>query len=135
MERTVRVILTLPNAKSNQITTTCLRPQRMTGKLFCSYMGTKFTYRGGGSETKPTPFTATSFFRTHSKKHAPSNKPFTEKLKHAAIQFFFIRENIRHNNIKVKYIESAKNLADIFTKPLKPEAFISIRDQLVHHCN
>jgi len=64
-----------------------------------------------------------------------SNKPFSEKLKHAAIQFHFIRQHIQNNNIQVKYVASEDNLADILTKPLKPDAFIHLRDQLVYPCN
>ncbi|KAJ1025411.1 hypothetical protein NDA13_004223 [Ustilago tritici] len=40
------------------------------------------------------------------------------KLKHINTKYHFIRDNMHDSKIKIKYINTAENLADIFTKPV-----------------
>ena len=44
------------------------------------------------------------------------------KLKHIDTKYHFIRENIQDGNVKIKYISTKDNLADIFTKPVGKDA-------------
>jgi hypothetical protein len=45
----------------------------------------------------------------------PVNSKYT---KHIAVQFHYAREEIKKGQVNIKYVESAKNVADILTKPL-----------------
>jgi hypothetical protein len=40
------------------------------------------------------------------------------KLKHIDTKYHFIRDNVQEGKIQIKYINTANNLADIFTKPV-----------------
>ncbi|SOV08790.1 uncharacterized protein UDID_17733 [Ustilago sp. UG-2017a] len=44
------------------------------------------------------------------------------KLKHIDTKYHFIRDNIQDGNVKIKYIGTEDNLANIFTKPVGKEA-------------
>ncbi|SOV03186.1 uncharacterized protein UDID_18343 [Ustilago sp. UG-2017a] len=44
------------------------------------------------------------------------------KLKHINTKYHFIRDNVQDGNIKIKYIGTEDNLANIFTKPVGKEA-------------
>ncbi|KAJ1603456.1 hypothetical protein NDA14_006808 [Ustilago hordei] len=43
------------------------------------------------------------------------------KLKHINTKYHFIRDNVQDGNVKIKYIGTEDNLADIFTKPVGKE--------------
>ena len=58
------------------------------------------------------------------------NPSFHKRSKHISIKFMATRDYIKTNYVKVTYIPSAQNLADLFTKPLsrvKLNSFDSIR--------
>ncbi|SOV02162.1 uncharacterized protein UDID_18991 [Ustilago sp. UG-2017a] len=40
------------------------------------------------------------------------------KLKHIDTKYHFIRDNVQDGKVKIKYINTADNLADLFTKPV-----------------
>ncbi|SNX81376.1 uncharacterized protein MEPE_00081 [Melanopsichium pennsylvanicum] len=44
------------------------------------------------------------------------------KLKHIDTKYHFIRDNVQDGKINIKYINTADNLADIFTKPVGKES-------------
>lgn len=46
------------------------------------------------------------------------NPIFKVKTKHVEIDFYFVKENVENDNIKVQYISSKDQLVYIFTKPL-----------------
>ena len=52
------------------------------------------------------------------------------KTKHIPIKYHFLREKARDQNIKLEYVNSKEQIADIFTKPLPIEAFENLRDKL-----
>jgi hypothetical protein len=62
---------------------------------------------------------------------AAKNPVFHDRTKHIAVRHEFIKREIEQKNIALEYIESAKNTADIFTKPLEPTLFTTHRDELV----
>ena len=45
------------------------------------------------------------------------------KTKHIPIKYHFLREQVVEKNIKVEYVVTKEQVADIFTKPLPQEAF------------
>jgi hypothetical protein len=45
------------------------------------------------------------------------------KTKHIPIKYHFLREQIAKKNIRVEYVGTKEQVADIFTKPLPREAF------------
>jgi hypothetical protein len=55
------------------------------------------------------------------------NHRFSEKTKHVAIKYFFVREQVANGAIKVTYCPTNEMIADIFTKPLTRIAFETLR--------
>jgi hypothetical protein len=55
---------------------------------------------------------------------------FFERVKHVAMRYFFMREQIAAKNIKVTYCPTIDMLADIMTKPLGRVAFERLRPRL-----
>ncbi|XP_050902456.1 uncharacterized mitochondrial protein AtMg00810-like [Lathyrus oleraceus] len=53
-----------------------------------------------------------------------------ERSKHIDTCYHFIRECIEKKNVKLKYVMSRDQAADIFTKPLKLETFVKLRNML-----
>jgi hypothetical protein len=53
---------------------------------------------------------------------AKDNK-FHSRTKHIDLRYHFIREAVENGKVKMKYIPSADNIADIFTKPLAKPKF------------
>jgi hypothetical protein len=58
------------------------------------------------------------------------NPVFSKHTKHIAISFHFAREAIALGQVDMRYIPSARNVADIFTKPLTRQVFQGHRDSL-----
>ncbi|SPC66012.1 uncharacterized protein UHOD_11665 [Ustilago sp. UG-2017b] len=52
------------------------------------------------------------------------------KLKHIDTKYHFIRDNVQDGKVKIKYINTADNLADIFTKPVGKDALQHARQGL-----
>lgn len=45
-------------------------------------------------------------------------------------KLFFVRDEICNGSVRLKYISTVKNIADIFTKSLAPPRFELLRKQL-----
>jgi hypothetical protein len=58
-----------------------------------------------------------------------------DRSKHIQIRSSFVRENINSNTIKLEWIPTQLQLADIFTKSLTGSVFINQRDRLVYMIN
>ena len=54
------------------------------------------------------------------------------KLKHVERRHFYIREAIEAHRLCVPFVRSDANLADFFTKPLKPRRFFELRDKIMN---
>jgi hypothetical protein len=52
------------------------------------------------------------------------------KSKHIDVCFKLIRERVSNGDVKVSYVKSNDNLADIFTKPLTGRKFVEMRERL-----
>ena len=58
------------------------------------------------------------------------NRVMHSKTKHIPIKFHFLREQVTEKNIKLEYIGTKEQIADIFTKPLPRETFEYLRQRL-----
>lgn len=56
-----------------------------------------------------------------------------QKSRHIKSRYFFIKDRIEQNKIKVEYCPTEKMLADFFTKPLQGELFRRFRDIIMGH--
>ena len=54
------------------------------------------------------------------------------RTKHIERRHYFIRELVEENKIVVPFVPSDANLADFFTKPLRPSKFFSLRDKIMN---
>ena len=54
------------------------------------------------------------------------------RTKHIDRRHYFIRELVEEGQLVVPYVASADNLADFFTKPLKPSRFFVLRDKIMN---
>ncbi|KAJ4723526.1 Retrovirus-related Pol polyprotein from transposon TNT 1-94 [Melia azedarach] len=58
------------------------------------------------------------------------NPVFHDRSKHIDMRYHYIRECITRNDVHMEYVKSRDQIADIFTKPLKQEDFIRLRNSL-----
>ncbi|CAH9126839.1 unnamed protein product [Cuscuta epithymum] len=52
------------------------------------------------------------------------------RSKHINIDYHFVRERVAHGDLRVKFVPTQAQLADIFTKCLSPQRFTLLRDNL-----
>ena len=58
------------------------------------------------------------------------NLVFHDRNKHIDIRFHYLRDCITNKEVEVKYMKTQDQVANIFTKPLKYDVFIKMRDIL-----
>ena len=58
------------------------------------------------------------------------NPVMHSKTKHTPTTYHFLREQMAEQNIKLEYINTKEQIADIFTKPLSREAFEHLRQKM-----
>jgi hypothetical protein len=58
------------------------------------------------------------------------NPMMRSKMKHIPIKYHFLREQVAEKNIRVEYVGTKEQVADIFTKPLPREAFEYLHQRL-----
>jgi hypothetical protein len=59
-----------------------------------------------------------------------NNSVMHSKTNHIPIQYHFIQEQVAEKNIRVEYVGTKEQVADIFTKPLPRETFEYLRQRL-----
>ena len=52
------------------------------------------------------------------------------KTKHMPIKYHYLREQVSQKDVKLEYIDTKEQIADIFTKPLPKESFEHLRQKL-----
>jgi predicted aldo/keto reductase-like oxidoreductase len=52
------------------------------------------------------------------------------RTKHIDIQYHFLRNHQQNGGIKIAYVSTHNQLADIFTKPLDEKTFNKLRNEL-----
>ena len=52
------------------------------------------------------------------------------KTKHIAIKYHYLRELVQDKEVKMEYVNTKEQIADIFTKPLPKDAFEYLRGKL-----
>ncbi|CAJ2633694.1 unnamed protein product [Trifolium pratense] len=55
------------------------------------------------------------------------NPVFHDRSKHIDTRYHYIRECVSKNDVKLEYVKTDDQVADIFTKPLKREHFVKLR--------
>jgi hypothetical protein len=58
------------------------------------------------------------------------NLVFHDRNKHIDTRFHYLRDCITNKEVEVKYMKTQDQVANIFTKPLKYDVFIKMRDIL-----
>ena len=66
---------------------------------------------------------ACQLFADHSGSH--------QRTKHIDVRHHFVRERIQRESIRVDYIPTSDNVADVFTKALQRDQFFKFRQRLI----
>jgi hypothetical protein len=59
------------------------------------------------------------------------NNSVHKRSKHIDQRYHYIRELVADNRIRLEYIPTDQNIADMFTKPLASDRFVKLRDQFM----
>jgi hypothetical protein len=59
-----------------------------------------------------------------------SNPLFHSRMKHVAVDYHFIRDQVQSGQLRVIHVSSADQLADLLTKPLSTSTFQLFRDKI-----
>ena len=59
-----------------------------------------------------------------------ANNSVTKRTKHIDTRYHMIREHVEDGIVKIIYVKTTENLADIFTKNVSQEVFVNVSDQL-----
>jgi hypothetical protein len=55
---------------------------------------------------------------------------FHDQSKHIEIKYYFIRDKVQEGEVKLHYISTNEQVADILTKPLSMIKFVYLRDKM-----
>jgi hypothetical protein len=55
------------------------------------------------------------------------NPIFHGRTKHIKVRYHFLRDHVKEGEIEMKFIDTKRQLADIFIKPLDSSRFASLR--------
>jgi hypothetical protein len=59
------------------------------------------------------------------------NPVLHKKMRHVERRHHFLRDHVEKGDIEIRYIDTERQLADIFTKPLDSSRFADLRGKLV----
>ena len=60
------------------------------------------------------------------------NQKLVKGNKHIMLRYYFVKDYVKKGIVKLKYVPSEENLADIMTKPMKKTIFRILRDRLMY---
>ena len=60
-----------------------------------------------------------------------ANPVFHSRTKHLEVDYHYVREKVLRRDLKIGFVSSTDNMADIFTKPLPAPPFLSFRSKLL----
>jgi hypothetical protein len=55
---------------------------------------------------------------------------FHKKMRHVERRHHFLRDNVEKGDIEMRYIDTERQLAGIFTKPLDSSQFVDLREEI-----
>jgi hypothetical protein len=55
-----------------------------------------------------------------------AHNPVFTRVKHIKVRHHFLRDHVEKGEIEIKFIDTERQLADIFTKPLDSSCFVSL---------
>jgi hypothetical protein len=58
------------------------------------------------------------------------NLVFNKKMRHVERRHHFLRDHVEKGDIEMRYIDTKRQLADIFTKPLDSSRFTVLRGEI-----
>jgi hypothetical protein len=58
------------------------------------------------------------------------NPVFHKKMRHVEMRHHFLRDHVEKGDIEMRYIDTERQLADIFTKPLNSSRFADLREEI-----
>ena len=58
------------------------------------------------------------------------NSEYHKRTKHIDVRFHYVREVVESKQIKIEYIQTSDQLADLFTKPLPKVQFYKLREEM-----
>ena len=61
-----------------------------------------------------------------------NGKSNSERTRHIAIRFFFVKDKVDKKEIKIQYLQTGNMLADLLTKPLQGHLFERLRNALLN---
>ena len=59
-----------------------------------------------------------------------ANPVFHSRMKHVALDYHFIREQVQNGLLRVSHVSASDQLADIFTKPLSRQQFTKVTNKI-----
>jgi histone deacetylase 1/2 len=65
--------------------------------------------------------------------HMSHNSVFHARTKHIAIDYHFIREKVTSGDLRLRYLPTTQQIADVFTKSLPKDSFSIFRSKLGVH--
>lgn len=79
--------------------------------------------------SKPSEATAIHIDNQSTAAIANNNKT-SKRTKHIDVKYHYTREAIELGNVRTKFCSTVENVADIFTKPLPRDRFLTLREKL-----
>jgi hypothetical protein len=58
------------------------------------------------------------------------NSVFHKRMRHIERRHHFLRDHVEKRDIEMRYIDTERQLADIFTKPLDASHFVALRREI-----
>jgi hypothetical protein len=59
------------------------------------------------------------------------NSVFDKRMRHLEMRHHFLRDHVEKEDVEMRYIDTERQLTDIFTKPLDSSRFADLQGELV----